>query len=323
MIKKVVFNDNITYEPINQEKINMFKKFNIEYIGRDCKSEADFIKYAKEANIIYDQGFTEITKKVLENLPKLEAIVIRRITYNDIDYKAAAELGICVSNTPGFCADEVSTHIVALLLSFIRNIPKNHNLIQRRGWNKNKLEQVSVGIETILGENIGIIGFGNIGKMLAEKLNPFKAYIFVYDPYAEINEKKYNVKNMSLNWIIKECKYIIIICPLTDETMNMFDEEQFRLMRKDAVIINAGRGKLINEKVLIKYLNDNKIVGAALDVFEEEPINKDNPLLKMDNVILSPHIAWVSPKVKPLSFKMGFEEIIRIATGKKPMYRIN
>jgi len=320
--KVIVFNDYIKQAPIEKEHIEMFREYDIEYIGADCENDEDFLKYAKDADIIFDQGHVKVSQKVIENLPKLKAILRRGIGYDNVDYVNAAKSNVCVSNTPGFCADEVSTHALALLLSFVRNIPLYHNLVKDGKWT-NLGEQGYANMESVYGENAGIIGFGNIGKMIAEKLSPFRVHTYVYDPYTEIDEKKYNVKKASLNEICKLCKYIILVCPLTAETTNMIDEEQFKLMRKDAVIINVGRGKLINEKVMIKYLQDEKIAGAALDVFDQEPIQKDNPMLKMENVIFSPHNAGISPKSKAKSFNMGFEEIIRIATGQAPTCRVN
>lgn len=320
--KKIVFNDYVSELPIEKEQVDLFKQYDIEYIGADCENDEDFFKYAKNADIIFDQGNTIITERVIKNLPKLKAILRRGIGYDNVDYKAAAKLDICVSNTPGFCADEVSTHAIALLLSFIRNIPLYNNLVKHGKWKKLGKDGYA-NLESLWGEKVGIVGFGNIGKMVAEKLIPFRVYIHVFDPYTEIDEKKYSVKKTSLGEILKSCKYIILVCPLTKETTNMLDEEQFKLMSKDAVIINVGRGKLINEKVLIKYISEKKIAGAALDVFNEEPTPEHNPLLKYENVIVSPHNAGISPKSKELSLKMSFDEIIRIATGKVPMCRVN
>lgn len=318
--KIIVFNDNIIHTPIKEEDIKKLKKYNIDYIGKTCLTEDDFIKYAKDTNIIFNQGFAKITKKVIDNLPGLKAIIRRGIGYDNIDYITAAKKGISVSNTPGFCADEVSTHGIGLLLSFIRKISKGHNLVRSGNWEK--LGQEYEDLETLFGENIGIIGFGYVGKMIVKKLIPFGVNIYIYDPYVKI-DKKYKIKKVDLNELLKESRYIFLVCPLTKETIDMLDEEQFKIMRKDAVIINIGRGKLINEEVLIKYLKNKKIKGAALDVYKQEPIQKNNPLLKLDNVIFTPHTGGVSNKSLKLSFKMCFDEIIRIAIGEKPLYRVN
>lgn len=319
--KIIVFNDYPTHAAIRKKDIEMLEKYNIKYTGKDCKSEEDFIKYAKDADIIFDQGCYDITEKVLNNLSKLKAILRRGIGFDNVDYKAAAKKGICVSNTPGFCADEVSTHAVAFLLSFARNIPKYDSFIKQKKWDI--IDQCYGDMESVYDENVGIVGFGNIGKSIALKLQPFNVNISVYDPFTKIDEKKYNVTKVEMKELLKKSKYIILACPLTPQTNNMLDEEEFKLMRKDTVLINVGRGKLLNEKVLIKYLKEKRIAGAALDVFSVEPVNKDNPLLELDNVILSPHNAAISPRSEELSFKMSFDEIIRIATGQAPQFRVN
>ena len=319
--KKVIFNDNITHTPIKDEEIKIFKKFSIVYKGRDCLCEDDIIKYAEDTNIIFNQGVVNITRKIIENLPKLEAILRRGVGYDNVDVQAAIERGICVSNTPGFCIDEVSTHAVALLLSFARRIPKWSNWVKQGKW-KELGKKAYEGLESILGDTVGIIGFGNIGRETYKKLEPFGTSIYIYDPFVKI-DKKYSIKRVSLSELIKKSKYIILACCLTKKTNNILNEEQFKMMRSDAVIINVARGELINEKILIKYLTKEKISGAALDVFEREPIDKDNPLLKLDNIILTPHNAAVSSKSIDLSLRMSFDEMIRIATGKKPKYRVN
>lgn len=317
----VVFNDHITHAPIRKQDIELLSKYNIEYTGKDCESEEDFINFAKDADIIFNQGCAEITEKVLDNLPNLKAVLRRGIGFDNVDFKAAAKRGVCVSNTPGFCADEVSTHAVAFILSFARKIPKYDILIKNKKWDI--IDQCYSDMETIYGETIGIVGFGNIGRNISAKLQLFGTNIIVFDPVATIDEKKYNVTKTDLEDLLKRSKYIVLACPLTPQTVNLIDEEQFKLMRKDAVIVNVGRGKLLNEKVLIRYLKENRIAGAALDVFHVEPVNKDNPLLELDNVILSPHNAGISPKSEELSFKMSFDEIIRIATGQAPQCKVN
>ena len=304
-----------------QEQINMLKKYNIEYTGADCECEEDYLKHAKDTDIIFYQGHTNITKRIMDSLPNLKAILIRGIGFDNFDLESAAKMGISISNTPGFCADEVSTHAVAFLLAFIRKINIYDNFIKKGKWKKKG--QGYEGLESLKDENIGIIGFGYIGKMIAEKIHPFMANVFVFDPKAVIDEKRYFVKSVVLNDLLRSCKYIFIACPLTEDTKNLLDAPQLGLMRKDAVLINIARGKIVNEKELIQYLKEGKIAGALLDVFEEEPLLQNSPLLRFANVILSPHNASISQKSYEMSLKMSFDEIIRIATGQKLLYRIN
>ena len=321
----VVFNDNLREEPYAAEFVEKFKKCGIDYIVRTCKCEDDHIKYAKDAVILFNQGSSKITRKIIENLPDLKVIIRRGAGYDNVDVKAAKEKGIVVCNTPGFCAQEVATQAIALLMAYIRKIPKWHNWTRAGKWEKGYAFTVDppfAGLDTLEGEDLGIIGFGYIGKDIYKKLSGFDVNFYIYDKYVKIGSS-YNAKQVSLNELLKTCRYIILCCPLTDETRHMIDDAQLKLMRKDAVIVNVGRGSLINENALIKYLKAKKIEGAALDVFEETPINKDSELLKLDNVIISPHNGGMSPKSVRRSFEIAFEDIMRISTGKAPVCRVD
>ncbi|MBM3706187.1 MAG: C-terminal binding protein, partial [Actinobacteria bacterium] len=288
----VVLNDDLREEPFAAEFVKKFKKCGIDYRVKTCKCEDDHIKYGQDADIIFNQGATKITRKIIENLPNLKVIIRRGAGYDNVDVEAAREKGIIVCNTPGFCAEEVATQAIALLLAFIRRIPYWHNWTRAGKWNKGEysfmVEPPFAGLDTLEGEDVGIVGFGFIGKNIYKKLIGFDVNFYVYDKYIKV-DRSYNVKQVELEELLKNCRYIILCCPLTSETKYMIDDAQLKIMRNDAVIVNVGRGALINEAVLIKYLQEKKIAGAALDVFEETPVNKDSMLLKLDNVVISPH----------------------------------
>ena len=318
----IVFNDHIKYLSLKESEIFELKKYGINYIGNECMDENDLIKYAENADIIFNQSGINITRRVITSLPRLKAIIRRGIGYDNIDVNAATEKGISVSNTPGFCVEEVSTHAVGLLLAFTRKVPKYHNEVMAGKWDGSDLYFGFKGMDSLFNEVIGLIGFGLIGTRIFEKLEPFKTKFLIYDPYVKVNKKK-NLYQVSLEKLLKESKYIILCCSLTAETFHLIDREQFKLMRKDAVIINVGRGKLINEQVLIEFLKYKKIDGAAIDVFEKEPLGGKSPLFNLDNLILSPHNAGISDKSLNLASRMIIDEIIRISTGKKPAFKVN
>ena len=324
--KFIILNDDPRQEPFTGEFIGKLKKCGIEYRAETCRSLQDYIKYGEDIDILFNQGVSRITKEIIENMPDLKAIIRRGIGYDNVDIEAAAKKGICVSNTPGFCAEEVSTHAIALLLAYVRKIPHWHNWTRNKRWEKGEysftVEPPYGGLDTLKNEKVGIIGFGFIGRSIYKKLSPFSPDFYINDKYVKISSE-IEGKQVELDKIMKECKYIILCCPLTDETFHLLDEKQFKLMRRDAVVINVGRGKLINEKVMIKYLAQKKIEGAALDVFEQTPISKNNKLLELDNVVISPHNGGMSPKSVKRSFEMSYEEIVRIASGKAPECRVN
>ncbi|MBM3712000.1 MAG: C-terminal binding protein [Actinobacteria bacterium] len=316
--KKIIFNTNIKHFPIKESWLKKFKELNADYVGNVCFTDDDVIKYGKDADIIEEVLHTPITRKVFENLPKLKAIVKHGIGYENIDMEAARDFKVSVSNTPGFCADEVSSSCIMLLLAFSRNLCYWNKWIREGNWKPGKPPYE--GLDTIKDKNIGIIGFGNMGRAIYKKLAPFDCNILIYDPYVKFDEKEFQVKRLELKELIKKAQYIILICPCNKETYHLLDEEEFKIMRKDAVVVNIGRGPLVNEKVLIKYLQDKKIAGAALDVFEEEPISPDNPLLKLENVILTPHQAGTSPVMASKLEKMVFDELVRLICGMSPIY---
>lgn len=318
----LVFNDQTEHADMNEDEIRELKKSRIKYTGKSCRDEDDLIKYARNADIIIDQGQIKITGRSMDKLPHLKAIIRRGIGYDNVDIKAAADRGICVSNTPGFCTEEVSTQAVSLLLAYIRKIPWYHNQVAAGKWDGSQSTFGYDGMDSIYDEIIGIIGFGSIGKRIFEKLESFGARFMIFDPYVKVNEKK-NLEQAGLDEILKNSKYLILCCGLTDETYHMIDRAQFELMRDDVLIVNVGRGKLINEGVLIEYLRNRKIKGAALDVFENEPLGEQSALLGLDNVILSPHNAGISCRSRDLSYRIIIDEIKRLAAGKVPACRVN
>lgn len=318
----IVLNDDLRVESFAEEFAEIFNEAGIKYVVKTCVREEDYIEFAKDSVIIFNQGTSKITKKIIESLPKLKAIIRRGVGYDNIDIEAARERGIIVCNTPGFCEEEVATHAIALLLSFLRRIPHWHNWTHAGNWNKKNhaftVEKPYAGMNTLEDENVGIIGFGLIGKNIYKKLLAFKVKFFIYDKYIKV-DNSFKVEQVDLEELLKKCKYVILCCPLTDETRHLIDEDSLRVMRKDSVIINVGKGALINENALIRCLIEKKIGGAALDVFEESPINKKNMLLKLDNVVISPHLAGMSPKSMRRSFEIALEDIVSIAKGQTPI----
>lgn len=318
--RKKIFNTNTTHYPIVQEWVESFGALGFDLIGADCSTEEDVIRLAKDADILEVPLFPPITRRVLNELTTLKAIVKHGIGYESIDTVAAKERGIPVSNTPGFCAYEVSCTCVLLLLAATRNLPYWHNWTVAGNWKPGKPPYS--GLDTLREERVGIIGFGAMGQAIYQKLTPFEAEIVVYDPFITVDTNQFNVQQVELEGLLRTSKYIVLICALTKDNVHMIDEPQFRLMRQDAVFVNIARGPLVNEAVMIRYLQEKRIGMAALDVFEREPILPDNPLLQLDNVILTPHQAGMSPKAKKKLDEMVYEELMRLIQGKEPQYLV-
>ena len=240
------------------------------------------------------------------------------IGVDTIDVPAATKMGIAVTNTPGANASAVSDMAVTLMLALNRKLHIFDSKIKAGDW-----WTAYLGGQ-MEGSTVGLVGFGTISQITARYLGGFGCRILTYDPYfnPEIG-KKYNVTSVSLEELAKESDFISVHVPLTKDTRGILNKEFFNIMKPTAFFVNTSRGPVVNESDLIEALLANKIAGAGLDVFETEPLSKDSPLRKMDNVILTAHVAGNSlPAVRAVG-RIAADNVIAIAQGKLPKYVVN
>lgn len=263
---------------------------NINLILEKCVTEEEIIDAAFDADLILCCGNPPITRNVIENLKNCKFIVRYGIGVNSVDLEAANEHRKVVYNMPGFCTEELAMHASALILSLLRNITYYDKKIREGEWPKAK-GNTPVRLSNM---TIGLYGFGGSAKPLAEIFKAgFKSRVITCDPF--VDERVCNdlgVVKVSFDELLKQSDILSINAPLNQETYHIFNKEAFKRMKKTAMIINIARGQLINELDLIEALESGEIKFAGLDVFEKEPIAKDNPLLKMENVVLTPHSAF-------------------------------
>jgi D-3-phosphoglycerate dehydrogenase len=228
----------------------------------------------------------KINKKIIASGDKLKFIQSAGVGYEQIDVDAATDHGVVVMNVPTATTVSVAEHAIALIMACAKNIVKMHKTILEGGW-----RTMIFGVE-LRNKTLGVIGFGRIGRAVAERMKAFEMKILVYDPYVKESDiKKTGCKKVILQTLLKESEVITIHSPLTKETKGLIGEAEFALMKNSAILVNTARGELVDEKALIKALSDGRISYAGLDVFEKEPIEKDNPLLTLENVVLTPHSA--------------------------------
>ena len=293
-------------------------EINAEVFVGHCKTEEDVIRIGSNMDGLL-VSYVSIGKKVIENLPKCKVIVKYAVGVDNIDLKAATLNKIFVANVSRYCVEEVSNHTVALLLNLIRKISKYDQSVKRGCWDP------LVGDPIFRMENrvLGIIGFGNIGKRVAEKFRPFKLSTIVYDPL--VNDKiisKYGAKKVELETLLRQSDYISLHCPLNKYTKHLIDFEEIEIMKKGGFIINTSRGEIINQKALYKGLQDGKITGAALDVLEKDPPSLID-IINADNIIYTPHVAWNSVEAEIELRKSAAQEVKRVLEGGKPLNLVN
>lgn len=228
---------------------------------------------------------TTVNADLLEKAPNLKYVIRAGEGTDNIDKALCQTKGVKVSNTPGANNNSAAEHAIALMLTVLRNTAFAHQSMAENRWDKS----LYTGVE-LSNKRIGIIGFGRIGQIVAKRLSGFEPEVIFYDPFLESTDISYAKKENDLKKIFSECDIISIHVPLLDTTKNLISSELLDSMKSDAILINAARGKIVDEKALYKTLSEKKIAGAGFDVFATEPLEEDSPLRKLDNIVLTPHL---------------------------------
>jgi D-3-phosphoglycerate dehydrogenase / 2-oxoglutarate reductase len=306
--------ENLKYE----EDVFAESGLDIEFIKVQCKTEEEVIKHAQKADAILNQ-YAPLSRYVIESLENTKVISRYGVGVNTIDLDAANEKGITVANVPDYGMEEVSNHALALLLSWARKVTLLNNEVKKGNWDF----KASVPIHRFNHQTVGVLGFGRIPRRFIEKVKPLGFKTAAYDPFVSAEDmKEAGVQKMALDEIIKKADYLSVHVPLVKDTFHLLNEDRFRMMRKNTVIINTARGPIIDENALIDALEKGIIAGAALDVTEEEPISKDSKLLQMDNVIITPHSAWYSEEAMVELRQKAAKNIVHVLSGEKTPYAL-
>jgi D-3-phosphoglycerate dehydrogenase len=281
-------------------------------------TEDKLIKEIKDVDALIITSQHHITRRTLQAAKRLKVIVKygSKPGIDNVDVEAAAEKGIVVCYTPGANSDSVAEHTIALILALLKRLWITSSQLKQGKWRDRSL----LGYE-LLGKTIGIVGLGTIGCKVAEKVRGFKAKLLAYDPYVpEELARQVGVGLVDLKTLLKESDIVTIHAALTKETEHLIGEEELGLMKRSAFIVNTARGAIIDKRALIKALKEGWIAGAALDVFEEEPPKPNNPLLKMNNVLATPHFASCTHEAYRKEALMAAEEVLRVFEGKIPKF---
>ncbi len=230
--------------------------------------------------------FTPLSQKILARATNLKLIGVLRGGTENIDVKYAASKNIAVANTPGRNARAVAEFTVALMFSEIRNIARSHMALKNKVWLKEFPN--SAGIPELLDKTVGLVGVGHIGQLVAGYLKAFGCRLIAYDPYVANAE---GIEMQSLEAVMRQSDIISIHARYTEDTHHLISQKEIALMKPNAVLINTARSGLVDQKSLVQALKEKRIQGAALDVFDAEPIPEDDEILHLDNITITPHLA--------------------------------
>ncbi|KPJ63104.1 MAG: hypothetical protein AMS15_01765 [Planctomycetes bacterium DG_23] len=293
---------------------------NCQVIYPESLDEEVLIQEAKDADAIIVRANGRVSKAIIDVAPRLKVIGRHGVGVETIDIEAATNRGIWVVNTPDANTESVAEHTVGLIVALSKRILEADKAI-RKGRFEVRYEYFG---QEILGKTLGIIGLGRIGGRVAEICHQaFKMKVIYYD---EIDRsevaKKIAARNVSFKEVLKAADYLSLHIPSTPRTHHLIGEKELRLMKPSAFLINTSRGPIVDERALVQALEEGWIKGAGLDVYEEEPASKDNPLFRFPNVVVTPHMAAHTHEALA-AMSLVAEDVLRVLSGKSPKYPVN
>lgn len=263
----------------------------------------------------------DMNAEIIASLQNCQVISRYGVGIDNVDIAAATKAGIWVARVPSYCVDEVAVHTVGLLLAAIRKISVRDRSVRAGGWNLQDTHK----IHRMAGRRLGIIGFGAVGREVYKRLSTFNlAETLVYDPSKDPDlVREAGAEPVPLETLLKESDYVTIHAPLSDATAGLIDREKLHLMKPGAILLNTARGKIINQPDLVAALREGVIAYAALDVLDSEPPAADDPILSLDNIILTDHCAYYSEQsIAELKSKAAYN-VLEVLKGRSPVYPVN
>jgi D-3-phosphoglycerate dehydrogenase / 2-oxoglutarate reductase len=286
-----------------------------------CAAPHEVVDFAADADVIWSMGGSRvITAEILQLLHHCRMILRTGTGTDDIPVEDATRLGILVANTPEVTAHQVAEHAIGLFLAVIRQIARQNALVRRGVWDRYQ----AWPDWHLVGQTFGLAGFGRIARLVARKLSGFEMKIIASDPLVDrIAMEQHGVEKVRFDELFSRSDYLSLHVPLSANTRHLIGEHQLRLMKPKAVLINTARGEILDQPALVRALTEGRIGGAGLDVLDPEPPDPDDPILKLENVVLTPHIAGYSDLFRDGFWKHSVDTIVAMAKNGMPIWIVN
>lgn len=315
----------IAYNRVEQPVLDDLKeKYDVRFFKNiDTKKDPAFLEHLRESEGIIGLELP-IDAELLDNAPNLKIVSNVSVGYNNLDLDEMTKRNIMATNTPGILTDTVADAVFGILAATARRIPELDQFVKNGEWQIEAVEKEHYGIN-IHHKTLGIIGMGRIGKSIAQRAH----YGFDMDILYHSRSQKPDAEETfaagyrSLDELLKESDFVCMITPLTQETEGMLGKREFQLMKNSAIFINGSRGKTIVEQDLIEALESGEITAAGLDVFENEPVEPDNPLLTMKNVVTTPHIGSSTHETELKMSELAAQNLEAALNEEKPPNLVN
>ena len=279
----------VVTEPIHMAGMRLLEEEGVRIISLPPGAEERSLRdLAQEADALITRGGIKVTRELMASSPRLKAVGVHGIGCDHVDLEAARELGKIVFNTPTALTETVAEMTMALMLALTRRVVSADKAVRAGEWSR-KYGDLR-GTE-IVGKTVGIIGLGKIGSAVARRLKPFGVRLIYHDVRENPElERETGIERVAIEELLSRSDIVTLHVPYTSETHHIISGEEIGMMRDGAFIVNTARGRIIDQGALVEALRREKVAGAALDVFEEEPLDPGSPLASMDNVILTPHL---------------------------------
>jgi D-3-phosphoglycerate dehydrogenase len=292
--------------------------FNLVVVGSRDRDE--LIERVATADFLLT-ATARIDEAVLANAPRLRLIQHQGVGYDNVDVEAARRRGVPVGTTPEGTTVGVAEHTILLMLAVYKQLPRAHNALKEGRWLQWELRTTSF---ELAGKQLGLVGFGRIGREVARRARAFDMRVAYYDPYRapEDVEHDLGVRYLPLPELLGSSDIVSVHVPYSAATHHLIGREQLAQMKPSAVLINTSRGGLVDELALVEALRERRIWAAGLDVFSQEPIDPDNPLLGLDHVVLTPHVAAGTRDALVQKMRAAFANMVRVVRGEEPRNRV-
>jgi len=314
----------------SQKYARRFTELGAEFVGQHCATDDEFIALARDTDAVVTVGtIRPVPRRIIENLERCRLISNTQIGYDSIDIEAATKRGILVTNVPDYCTEEVSDHAMALLLACARRVIQLNEAARRGLWGLSAdgievQRQIWPKLSRLRGQTLGLLGLGKVARAVVPKARGFRLRVIAYDPYVPQDVvTQLGVEKVSWKRLLRESDFLSLHASLTPQTRHILEGEAFKQMKPTACLINAARGGLVDEVALNQALKEGEIAMAALDVTDTEPPGLQNPLLSMDNVIITAHSAFFSPTSEAERWHQPTEEVARVMKGEWPQSLVN
>ena len=297
------------------------ERIDAELDVRECRTDADVAAALSAADVVMSHHTVRITGDALAKASHLRAVVVCGTGFDHVDVDAAGGRGIAVANVPDYCTEEVSDHALALLLALNRKVLALSSLVHAGRWD----DLGAYPLRRLGAQVLGLYGFGRIARRLAAKAAPLGLRILAFDPYVSRHEiASAGVEPAGdLEALLELSDYVSLHAQLTRETHKIFAARTIARMKRGSFLVNCSRGELVDEAALYDALSDGHLGGAALDVLDDEPVDPANPLLGLDNVIVTPHAAWWSIEAKEELHEKSAHAVVEVIEGRPPPHLVN